>query len=77
MDRVIGYNQKAANAGFLMYTADASGYMVSIVLMSVSLFSTVNLKNISEYYSYFLVAGSVIVSTLAIHTTYKIYKHDK
>lgn len=78
MDRIIGFNKTQANAGFLMYTADAAGYIASFCIMLFMIFG--NFHHI-DWHNIFtkllLLAGclTAVISTYSIFRMYKINNH--
>lgn len=74
MNRIVGYHQKPGNCGFLMYAADSSGYLVSLLVMGIALFQQEISMPWFEIYEKMLIAGSLSIVIIAIYPILFIQK---
>jgi hypothetical protein len=70
MNRIVGYRKSPGNCGFLMYAADASGYLTSIMVLSVALFQ--NNINIDRFgtFKIFIGIGSILITIISFFPLY-------
>lgn len=70
MNRIVGYRKSPGNCGFLMYSADASGYLTSIMVMSIALFQ--NKINIDWFgtFKIFIGIGSILITIISFFPLY-------
>ena len=66
MNRIIGFRNIPGNCGFLMYSADSTGYLSSIVVMSIALFQHKAAVQWFPIFEHLLTWGSVAVIVIAL-----------
>jgi hypothetical protein len=78
MNRIIGYRNTPGNCGFLMYSADSTGYLASIMVMSIALFQNKLAIQWLPIFEQLLTWGSVavvMISLLPIRYCYLLNKN--
>lgn len=74
MNRIVGFRKSPGNCGFLMYSADASGYLTSIIVMSIALFQ--NKINVDWFGNFKLLIGigSILITIISVIPMFYSYK---
>ncbi len=78
MNRIIGFRNTPGNCGFLMYSADSTGYLASIIVMSIALFQNKSAVQWLPIFEQLLTWGSIavlLISLLPIRYCYQINKN--
>jgi Co/Zn/Cd efflux system component len=71
MNRIVAYRKNPGNCGFLMYSADASGYLTSIAILCLALFGTKDAIKWFNVYETLIAVGSTAIFFIS---TYPIIK---
>lgn len=77
MDRIIGFTKTQANAGFLMYTADAAGYIASFCIMLFLIFGNFSHINWHEIFTKLLLLAGFLTACISAYSMIRIYKINK
>ena len=74
MNRIVGFRNTPGNCGFLMYAADSSGYLASILVMSVALFQQGESKAWLPIFERILGVGSILIAIITVLPIRYCYK---
>jgi hypothetical protein len=77
MDRIIGFTKTQANAGFLMYTADAAGYIASFCIMLFLIFGNFSDINWHDIFTKLLLLAGFLTACISAYSMIRIYKVNK